>query len=345
MTEFKYSILSPYDRWLEFVESNPDSHIFHHPSWISVLAESYGYKPFIVSQSNLDGDLNAGIPMMDVSSRLTGRRWIALPFTDHLSALKIPGIPTRGLYEYIAKLMSEKGIPRVEIRSKTDFDTHVYEDIGQVHHTLNISIGLNEIYKNFHTKGVKNRITKAEREGVYVRRAETEKDLDIYYDLHLTTRRRLGVPIQPKHFFRQIWSQMIQRDLGFILIVYRNSKPMAGGVFFTYKQKLVIKYRAFDRSYRQYSPTQMLSWAAIRWGCENDYQLLDSGKTDVVDIGLRNFKKNWGMKEVQLTYTSFTKTHPPKNKKAILNNSKAIIRRSPRWVCRLTGELLYRHFA
>ena len=36
-------------RWREFVESRPDSTIFHHPMWAKLLADCYGYRAMAVS--------------------------------------------------------------------------------------------------------------------------------------------------------------------------------------------------------------------------------------------------------------------------------------------------------
>src|SRR5437773_8962055 len=35
-------------RWREFVESRPDSTIFHHPMWAKLLADCYGYRAMAV---------------------------------------------------------------------------------------------------------------------------------------------------------------------------------------------------------------------------------------------------------------------------------------------------------
>ena len=43
-------ILEPSDeRWIAFTASKPLANIFHHPAWINLMAECYGYRPFVVA--------------------------------------------------------------------------------------------------------------------------------------------------------------------------------------------------------------------------------------------------------------------------------------------------------
>lgn len=79
-------VIEPADkRWLTFISSQPHSHIFHHPYWMDLLGRTYGYRPFVMTEFDGDGRILAGLPLMEVNSPLTGRRWVSLPFTDYCS--------------------------------------------------------------------------------------------------------------------------------------------------------------------------------------------------------------------------------------------------------------------
>jgi CelD/BcsL family acetyltransferase involved in cellulose biosynthesis len=73
-------------RWREFVESRPQSTIFHHPAWARLLADCYGYRAMIVALAD-GGAVTAGLPAIDVSLPFGARRWVSLPFTDHCPPL------------------------------------------------------------------------------------------------------------------------------------------------------------------------------------------------------------------------------------------------------------------
>lgn len=72
--------------WDEMVIGLPNFSFFHSAAWAKVLVETYGYAPnyFVAKGTN---DLRALLPVMEVDSWLTGRRGIALPFTDDCEPL------------------------------------------------------------------------------------------------------------------------------------------------------------------------------------------------------------------------------------------------------------------
>lgn len=308
------------------------------------MAECYGYRPFVIAICNEKGEIKAGLPLMEVNSLLTGRRWVSLPFTDHCNPLYRGDTLPPELFEYLAELQIEHNGPRVELRSAISDDGLAYKDDSQVLHVQKLSMDTQAVHKSFN-RNVRRSIAKAERKGVRVRWAESKRDLDIFYELHLKTRHRLGVPVQPRRYFELLWRRVINAGLGFILLAYKDAVPISGGVFLTYKTTLIAKYTASDSNYLRSCPIHPLYWTAIRWGCERGYNLFDLGRTDVNNTGLRNFKNGWGTQEFILTYSVMSASQPNPTANRLSGITESFIRRAPRWVCRITGELLYKHFA
>ena len=333
------------DRWVAFVDSNPKASIFHHTAWMKLIADCYGYLPFVVALCNERGEITAGLPLVEVGSLLTGRRWVSLPFTDHCEPLSHNNVPPQALFEYLSELQIKYKVPRVELRAAIPHEGQVHRDTSQVLQYMKLSSDAEAIYRNFHRTRVQQSIAKAEREGVGVQWAKSERDLAVFYDLHLRTRHRLGVPVQPKRYFELLWQRIIEAGLGFILVAYKDSVPIAGGVFLTYNATLVYKHGASDRDYSHLCGNHMLLWTSILWGCEHGYTLFDWGKASIGNSGLRAFKSGWGPQESILTYSVFSATPPNRALDGLSGITEALIRHAPRWVCRMTGELLYRHFA
>ena len=341
----RHLLLDPSDEcWIAFVNSMLDANIFQHPAWINLLAECYGYRPFVIAIRSEKGDIKAGLPLMEVDSVITGRRWVSLPFSDHCSPLCHGDAPPPELFEYLAELQMKHDVARVELRTTIPCDGDVYKDNSQVLHLLRLSADAEKVFRNFHPSQVQRNIARAKRNGVEVRWAEDKSDLDIFYDLHSKTRHRQGVPVQPRRYFELLWKRIIDAGLGFILLAHKDSVPMAGGVFLTYKTTLVAKYSASDSNYWRFRPNNLLFWTSIRWGCEHGYSLFDWGKTSVGNLGLRNFKSGWGSQESVLTYSVLSATPPNHITDRLSGITETFFRHAPRWVCRATGELLYRHF-
>lgn len=338
----QFEITSPL--WAAFVASHPLANSFHHPAWSSMIAECYGYRPFVVAVTDDAGSIIAGLPLMEVNSPLTGRRWISLPFTDHCAPLFYGDAEPRLLSSQLIMLQQERSIPRVELRSLLPDGVAAHIDESHVLHILRLSSDPQTTYRGFKST-VKRNIAKAEREMVEVRKAQSRSDLEVFYELHLRTRQRLGVPIQPKHYFNLLWKQIIERDLGFILLAYKNTTPVAGAVFLVYKNNIMYKYGASDDRFLDLRPNNLLFWNAIHWACERGCTSFDWGKTEVANIGLRSFKSGWGSQEIILTYSTLSAVSPRASSSRLNRIMGVTIRNTPPWVCRATGEILYKHFA
>jgi CelD/BcsL family acetyltransferase involved in cellulose biosynthesis len=85
-------------------------------------------------------------------------------------------------------------------------------------------------------------------------------------------------------------------------------------------------------------------WTAIQQACVQGFSYFDMGRTDLENTGLRTFKRRWGAREMPLFYSSLKARSGLKTEGPLARYMHAVIQRSPACVCRLTGELLYRHF-
>src|SRR5262249_10182222 len=74
-------------RWPEFLETHPRASVFHTPGWLTALRRTYGYEPVAYTTTPPGTNLTNGIVFCKVNSRLTGRRLVSLPFSDHCEPL------------------------------------------------------------------------------------------------------------------------------------------------------------------------------------------------------------------------------------------------------------------
>jgi hypothetical protein len=332
-------------RWGAFVESAPQATAFHHPAWARILTETYGYRPFLLASVSGQGQIEAGVPLLEVHSRLTGRRAISLPFTDYCPLLTAePDVLTR-LAIGLADLRQRLNGGPVEVHGEMPQLPGVRQMPAGVRHVLELDGDQDEIFSRLDHNQVQRGVKKAEREGVDVRPACSSDDLRLFYDLHCRTRQRLGVPVQPWRFIKGIWTHLISEDLGFIELAYLDSVPVAGGLFLAWNGTVIYKFGASESAYWKVRPNHLILWRAIEWGCSRGYSHFDFGRSDTSNLGLRRFKDGWGTTEMPMHYSRI-------GGGPLLNESgparrllSGVIRRSPAVVCRAMGELLYGHFA
>jgi lipid II:glycine glycyltransferase (peptidoglycan interpeptide bridge formation enzyme) len=188
-------------------------------------------------------------------------------------------------------------------------------------------------------------IRAAYQRGVSVEWGMDQEHLCTFYNLHLQTRRRLGVPVQPWSFFKKLGELIIKQGHGFILLAYKKQVCVAAAIFLHWNRRLTYKYSASIEEARYLQAMYPILWAAIRWGGERDFYELDLGRSDRDGHGLRTFKQRWGAEEYPLFYSV---SSPPASRflqKKLTPLMQYVIRKSPLWFCRLAGQLMYRYFS
>ncbi len=337
----KFLRLDPSDeRWLNFIVDHPQANIFHHPAWINLLAECYGYQPFIAAVGDNSGAINAGLPVMEIHSLLTGRRWVSLPFTDYCAPLcRTP----QALQQLVGQLIQNRNAPKIEARWNLPPNPAIHASAAYVLHTVKLLADAQTVAQRFRRTNRQN-IQTAEKRGVRIEWGNRPQALQDFYRLQLSTRQRKGVPVQPYAFFELLWRKIIDQGLGFVLFACKDDEYLAAGLFLHYGQTLTYKYAASTEVSQNLRPNNLLTWTAIQWGCRNGYSLFDFGRTDPANEGLQQFKRGWGADEIPLTYCLISTTPPASGHSKLTPIIQTIIKNSPAWVCRATGELLYRHF-
>ncbi len=326
--------------WAAFVASCPAATPFHHPAWGSLLAATYGFKAFALAVAGSDGRLSGGAPFLEVRDVRRRRSWISLPFTDECAPLSAE----QGREPDLALAVAGLGAPRVEIRSAVVAAGWSARADGVIH-ILDLDPDPERVRKGFSRSQVVRNIARAEKEGIEVRAVASPHELEVFYALHTRTRRRQGVPVQPRRFFDLLWERVLEPGLGTILLAYRDETALAGALFLSWNGTTIYKYGASDPEGWPFRPNHLLFWTAVRDACLRGDRRFDFGRTDFDNAGLRAFKSGWGAVERPLVYSSLAPGALHAKPGFAGRLLGAAIRRGPTWVCRGVGELAYRYAA
>jgi CelD/BcsL family acetyltransferase involved in cellulose biosynthesis len=330
-------------RWSAFVANHGSALPFHHPSWAAMLAECYRFRAFCLTVDDHAGQILAGLPVVEVYRR--GRpAWVSLPFTDECPPLVIPGagIELAGRLDEVRRAF---GVRRLEVRAELRGEGVQRHD-AFLSHRLALDRSEDEVFAALHSNQVRRNIRRAERAGVKVRLGQAEADVtEVFYRLHLRTRHRLGVPVQPLRYFRLLWQRFLEPGLGAVIIAELGGVPIAAGVFLAYGETCVYKYGASDERHLDARPNHLLFWEAIRWAMAQGCRTFDFGRTDLADNGLREFKSRWGTVERECVYSVLADRPIRAGGGGVPPPLRSAIRRGPMFVPRVLGELLYRRTA
>ncbi len=322
------------------IENSQTNSIFQHPAWLTVLSKSYGFDVRVVggsksSVSNHHSLVEGGIPFV-----VKRNKYISLPFSDYVNLLN-----TKEENDSIISGII-KSNPNVEIEIRDKYKGNGFENkLVGYKHSLLLSNSEDEIFNSFKKTQVQQPIQKAIRDGLTsVIKTDFEAVIE-FYNLHLLTRKKLGVPIQPKKFFYHLWNEIISKGMGYVVLVFLNEKVISSGIFVGINKILTYKFSASHPEYLKYRPNNLMLWTGIREAKIRSYETFDFGRTDLETEGLRKFKLGWGTVEEPLYYSYYPKVPEDLRYKFVKDKIVApIIKHSPKFVCRWSGELLYKYF-
>ena len=333
-------------RWGELLKRHPKASIFHSVGWLKSLRDSYGYKPVVYTTSPAGEELANGMAFCEIRSTLTGKRLISLPFSDHCAPLINSD---EGLKAIIDGLNQERYRERwkyVEFRLPEIIDGS--EDTGLkvcesfALHVMNLQYrNTDELFRAMHKSSVRDRVRRAEREGVTCNKGRSEQLLKSFYKLLLGTRRRHGIPPQPFEWFRNLMTY-----LGNNLDIYLASKddqPIASIITLTFKDIGMYKYGCSDSRFHNLGGMPLLLWNSIQDANTNQLRTYDMGRTDLNNVSLMDFKQRIGATPSMMNYYRFPGNSVTTNRGLTQRTLQRIVSSSPDVVLRLLGNVLYRH--
>jgi hypothetical protein len=337
-------------RWEEFVGRHPRGSVFHSRAWLEALRRTYGYEPVAYTTSAPGQPLQDGAVFCRVESRLTGRRLVSLPFSDHCDLL-VRDLEDLAVFAHgLERELQKENWHYLEIRPL--HTTEMVNGLGQSSasysfHELDLRPDLETLLSNCHRSSTQRKIQRAQREGLVYSEGSDASHLDGFYRLLVLARQRHRLPPQPKSWYRNL-IECFGSDLKIRLAV-KDGKPVAAMLTVRYKDALVYKNGGSDARYHKLGAMHLLYWESIRDAKNLGLRTFDLGRTDAEQAGLIRFKSRWGAKQSTLTYTRFAITGHSRHifdqngtgwKMRLLKRAFGV---TPRGLLPTIGRFLYKH--
>ena len=321
--------------WNLLLENTPGATFFHTENWARVLMDTYGYRPLYFAVLG-ENRMTFLWPFMEVKSFITGRRGISLPFSDYCMPIFDDAIDQPHILESIIDYSRKLNWRFVEFRDNDGLAHFQSPSATHYRHRLLLENDDAKVFSRLRSN-YRSKIRKAIKNNVEVRQLYTLDAIREYYRLHCITRKGHGLPPQPYAFFKNIYRHIIAPGQGFVNLAYHNDRAIAGAVYFHFGNQVIYKFGASDVKFQHLTGNYLVMWEAIRWSCQNGFQEFCFGKTDVNNNGLYQFKEGWGAQRQRLDYYRYY----PKGSKP----GYGFLKRFPIPLLRMTGNVLYRHFA
>ena len=340
-----------------FIARHSDEPFYYQPAWLDLLSRLYGYPVHTLRTTDASGALTGFLPVMAVRSPLTGRRVVALPFSDCCPPLAVDDAAAGALVDQALALAQAERARYLELRAGplAALDTRADFMRNDLYSRWVVPLQRDPqvVWKQVKSPA-QRQVKKARKEGVTVRQGASLNDMDAYHHLHLLTRsRKHGMPTQPLRYFRDLWQTFGASDGAAhgdaqvrLLLAEHEGKVIAGMILLVSGATVRYAYGASDEAYLRLGPNNLLMWEAISWGCEQGYTRFDMGRTAHDNPGLVTYKRNWGAQEEPLPYyyypqvAGLASTSEESWKYRLLTTCW---RRLPLPVSEALGGALYRH--
>lgn len=333
------------DTWNAFVESHPLGTIYHHTAWHSVIEDTYGLRASYHISYGTDKKIIAAVPAISIKGLFGGKRVVSYPFSDCCDPLIGSSGEFKDLMDSIKKTEKAKEIEIRGYRIAEMPGYGVHKDY--CNYVLPLDRDFDAIFKTFHKDCVQRAVKKAQKNKIEVVEGSDIGAMKEFYNLHILTRKKHGVPVQPFRFFRNLWNTLYPKGMLSVLLSKKDGVCLAGVVILKYKGVAYYKFGASDPASVNLGTNQVLMNEAIKKAKLEGFGSFDFGRTYIGNEGLMEYKSRWGAKQEMLSYIySPEKKSQMNNEGSALNSFvSGVFKRMPAFSIRLFGELFYKYFA
>ena len=315
---------------------------FHSAGWARVLKESYRYLPLYYTFSE-NGRLSLSLPLMEVRSIWTGRRGSSLPYTDQCTPFFLDEKVLRKAVDMCVDHGKRAGWKYIDWRSADYFENSPPSWEEYYDHEIALSGDEADLFARL-APSTRRNIRKAAHEGISIDISASWDVLKSFCRLNSLTRKRHGLPPQPRRFFEKVFEHILSAGHGLVISARHGNGVIASSIYFHFGKRAMFKYGASDSAFLYLRPNNLIMWEAIRWYRDHGFETLSLGRTELDNPGLLRYKRSWGADERLIKYYRYDiKKGVFVTNKAGRMISKQILSRAPVAVLRIVGQLLYRH--
>jgi hypothetical protein len=333
--------------WDNYVLSHPNGTPFHLSNWLKCIRNTYNHVVHL--QMIKDSKEILGVfPYFKVKGLLNFHKYISIPFSDYGGILADDSnIEKCFIDHFINKFNSHNGF--LEIRNPLCDQFNLKQNQIYTRHIIDLSPGLDTISKSIDKKTIKYSIRKAKRNNVEIKIDNTINGIEIFYKLNQLTRKKHGIPNQPYKHFKNIFTEIISKNLGDIYLALYNNKAIAAGLFLRFEKSIYYKYNASNPKYlSKVCPNHLLTYFAIENACSENMSYFDFGRVYKSDFNLIRFKKMWGASELELSYTYYPKISGPtalNPETYLLKSFTKVWQTLPIYLTKILSPTIFEYFA
>jgi CelD/BcsL family acetyltransferase involved in cellulose biosynthesis len=289
--------------WSRLVEQDEAATFFHMPQWADLLTSTLpGFRAAHIVA--LDGHALVGLVPALERSRLGATTLESMAFGTFGGPAVAGDAPEGTVSKLLAAFVRSAGSVKVGLAQVVDRSGRVTDrdlpgfsredDLVQV---VRLDADYEELFDRFH-RSARNKIRKAVKSGVIVRRAVGEEDFLAYHSVLEECSRDWNVRPRPGvEFFSAL--STLDRDAVQMWLAVHDGRVIAGDLNFVAHGVVMNWGNVSTDAARALAPNNLLHANAIERGIADGHSVYDLGSSAGIE-GVRAFKASFGTVDVQV---------------------------------------------
>ena len=310
------------EKWDKYVYAHPRSTLYHLSGWKNVIQNAYGHNTYYLMAINKSGPRTVAsnpvnptnsyivgiLPLVHLKNIFFGNSLISIPFFDVCGLLTDDEETEKVLVNEAIKIGIRLKAKYIELRhfeprqwlDNVDLVPDSCSEVAHMRcvtrsHKVRMLLDLPEtpqlLMNSFKSK-LRSQIKKPMKENL-IAKTGGEELLKDFYEVFTKNMRDLGSPVHSLKLIRGVFEEFPENTR--IVMVYKETVPLACSLIVGFKDILENPWASSLREYSSLNPNMLLYWKMLEYGCDNDYDYFDFGRSSP-DEGTYRFKAQWGAK-------------------------------------------------
>ena len=298
---------SPDQEWDEFASQYTDL-IFYQSIWSEVLRKGLGGQPLYFSLKE-GGEIVAGLPGVLLNFKIFKIVYASIPYGNLIGEKEY----YQPLMELLNEEFQKRGVDQVRIAESPflePYQPNTFKSVSAKCSLLDLKgFDKKKIWESYRSE-IRRAIRKAQKNGLSVKGVTSQKEVEAFYQLYLSSMRRNRAAAKyPLRWFNALYEILIQRGKADILFAIKGDQYTAGVVLIYSPTSNHYLHNGSAETYLESRPNDLIVDEIIQKGVKEGKTILDFMGSDSNDLSLIRFKEKWGSRSVEL-YTYVKDYHP-----------------------------------
>jgi FemAB-related protein (PEP-CTERM system-associated) len=292
--------------WDEYVDGHNNATPYHRFAWLLSIEQAYQHQNVSLLAFN-DDTLVGVLPCIKMQKPFSKPSYCALPFCDLGFGLANEPSILQALQSEALTLLQREGGNRFDYRDSVNASPGDELAGKKVRMVLPLPGDSEALMAGFKSK-LRSQIRKAEKNGLTCVVANSQTQIDDFYQIFAINMRKLGSPVHSKKWFECLFNHYAQQSI--LSVVYSDKAPVGAGIVLRTANKVTIPWASTVAEYNKLAPNMMLYWSLLEHVSNLGCTEFDFGRS-TYDEGTYKFKRQWGAEPVPLAWSDLVQNLAP----------------------------------